>query len=61
VQTYKMFINGEWVDAESGKTFTTVNPSTGEELGRVPQAGHEDVDKAVNAANQAFSEWSKMT
>jgi aldehyde dehydrogenase (NAD+) len=51
VLTYKMFINGERVDAESGKTFATVNPSTGEELGRVPQAGKEDVDKAVNAAN----------
>jgi aldehyde dehydrogenase (NAD+) len=51
VLTYKMFINGERVDAESGKTFATVNPSTGEGLGRVPQAGKEDVDKAVNAAN----------
>ncbi|MBN1831092.1 MAG: aldehyde dehydrogenase [Deltaproteobacteria bacterium] len=61
MQTYKMFINGEWVDTESGKTFATINPSTGEELGRVPQAGIEDVDKAVNAANQALPEWSKMT
>jgi acyl-CoA reductase-like NAD-dependent aldehyde dehydrogenase len=60
MQKYKMFINGEWVDAESGKTFATVNPSTGEELGRVPLAGEEDVDKAVKAANQALPVWSKM-
>jgi acyl-CoA reductase-like NAD-dependent aldehyde dehydrogenase len=60
MQKYKMFINGEWVDAESGKTFATMNPSTGEELGRVPLAGEEDVDKAVKAANQALPVWSKM-
>jgi betaine-aldehyde dehydrogenase len=60
MQKYRMFINGEWGDSESGKTFATVNPSTGEELGRVPLAGKEDIDKAVNAANQAFPVWSKM-
>lgn len=60
MQKYRMFINGEWVDSESGKTFATVNPSTGEELGKVPLGDRGDVDKAVNAANQAFPIWSKM-
>ena len=54
-----MYINGKWVDALSGKTFATVNPSTGEELGRVPLAGREDVDEAVKAASEAFTGWSK--
>ena len=31
---YGLFINGEWVDAEDGKTFVTTNPATGEKLGR---------------------------
>ena len=31
---YQLFIDGQWVDAESGKTFTTPNPATGEHAGR---------------------------
>jgi len=60
MQNYKMYINGKWVDAISGRTFATVNPSTGEELGRVPYAGKEDVDEAAKAANEALPAWSKM-
>ncbi|NLT67319.1 MAG: aldehyde dehydrogenase [Acidobacteria bacterium] len=59
MRNYRMYINGKWVDALSGKTFATVNPSTGEELGRVPLAGREDVDEAVKAASEAFTGWSK--
>ncbi len=61
MQEFKMWIGGKWVDAVSGKTFATVNPSTGEELGRVPFAGKEDVDIAVKAANEALPGWSKKT
>ena len=39
MQDYKMLIGGAWVDAESGKTFVTVNPATKEELARVPLGG----------------------
>lgn len=60
MQSYKMLIGGAWVDAESGKTFTTVNPATGEELARVPLAGDADVDQAVRAARAAFPAWSKL-
>ena len=56
----KMWIGGKWVEAESGQTFTVLNPSTEEELGRVPLGGVADVDKAVKAANSAFPVWSKM-
>ena len=56
-----MWIGGKWIGAASGRTFATVNPSTGEELGRVPLAAMEDVDAAVKAANGALPGWSKRT
>jgi len=60
MQEYKMLIGGKWVDAESGETFVTANPTTGGNLARVPLAGDADVDKAVNAARAAFPAWSKL-
>lgn len=50
----KLLINNQWVASESGKTFPTVNPATGEEIARVAEAGAGDVDKAVGAARLAF-------
>jgi acyl-CoA reductase-like NAD-dependent aldehyde dehydrogenase len=61
MRDYKMWIGGQWVGAESGKTFTCVNPATEEEVGRVPLGGKADVDKAVSAARDAFQIWSKKT
>ncbi len=60
---YKMFINGEFIDAESGKTRDIINPATGEIIAQVPEASAKDVDKAVRAARAAFDtgEWRKMT
>jgi acyl-CoA reductase-like NAD-dependent aldehyde dehydrogenase len=55
-----MYINGEWVDALSGATLTTLNPSNGEPVGTVPDAKPEDVDRAVTAAGAAFPVWSGM-
>lgn len=60
MKEFKMFIGGRWTNAESGKTFTTVNPATQEELARIPLAGKTDVDKAVKAAGAAFPGWSKL-
>lgn len=58
----KLFINGEWVDSVSGKTFETVNPATGEKLAEVAEAGPEDINLAVKAAREAFDNgpWSRM-
>lgn len=57
----RMFINGKWVEAASGKTFETVNPSTGEVLAQVAEGDSEDVDRAVAAARHAFNgPWSKF-
>jgi acyl-CoA reductase-like NAD-dependent aldehyde dehydrogenase len=53
-----MYIDGEWTDALSGATLTTVDPSTGEPLGTAPAAGEEDVDRAVMAARTAFKSWA---
>src|SRR5437588_5372328 len=57
----KLLINGKWVDSVSGKTFPTVNPSTGEVITQVAEADAPDVDKAVAAARAAFDKgaWRK--
>jgi len=61
--TKKLYINGEFVESVSQKTFETFNPATGEVLATVAEAGPEDIDKAVKAARKAFEEgpWSKMS
>jgi acyl-CoA reductase-like NAD-dependent aldehyde dehydrogenase len=62
-QPRKLFIDDEWVEAASGKTFPVYNPATGTELVRVAEADKEDVDKAVRAARRAFDEgpWRRLT
>lgn len=57
----KLLIDGKWVEAASGKTFATVNPSTGESLAKIAEGGSEDVDRAVQAARRAFEgPWRKF-
>jgi aldehyde dehydrogenase (NAD+) len=57
----KLLINNRWVSSASGKTFPTVNPSTGEEICRVAEADAADVDNAVKAARAAFEgPWRKL-
>ena len=50
----KLLINNEWVESESGKTFATFNPATGEEIAQIAEADARDVDRAVAVARQAF-------
>lgn len=59
---YQLFINGQFVDAKSGKTFESINPATGEAYATVAEAGAEDVDLAVKAARAAFESgpWAEM-
>ena len=63
LKNYQMYINGEWVAAQSGKTFESINPSDGKPWAVVPEADEVDVDAAVKAAHRAFTEgpWSTMT
>jgi betaine-aldehyde dehydrogenase len=59
---YQLFIDGKFVDAESGKTFATPNPSTGETLADVAEGDAADIDKAVAAARRAYEgKWSKIS
>jgi (Z)-2-((N-methylformamido)methylene)-5-hydroxybutyrolactone dehydrogenase len=60
---YKMLIGGEWVDSLSWKTFQNINPYTGRAWATAPEAGEEDVDRAVRAARAAFDEgpWGTVT
>src|SRR5205814_7405327 len=59
---YQLFIDGQFVDAESGNTFKTPNPATGETFAEVAKADQADVDKAVAAARKAMNgKWSKMS
>ncbi|CAK1545858.1 unnamed protein product [Leptosia nina] len=56
----KIFINNEWFDAASGKTFPTVCPHDGKVIANVAEGDKADIDLAVNAAKKAFhrnSEW----
>ncbi|XP_050001720.1 mitochondrial 10-formyltetrahydrofolate dehydrogenase isoform X1 [Alexandromys fortis] len=59
---YQCFINGQFVDAEDGETYDTVNPTDGSTICRVSYASLADVDKAVAAAKDAFEngEWGRM-
>src|SRR5271156_1468545 len=59
----KLFINGQWVDAASGKTFETPDPAAGETLASVAEGDSEDIDRAVRAARAAFDEgpWGSIT
>lgn len=60
--TEKLVIGGELVDAASGETFETIDPSTGQPHATVAKAGAEDVRRATEAARKAFDEgpWPKM-
>ena len=61
LKEYKMYINGSWVDAESKKTFKSLNPENNEPWAIVPEASAKDVNQAVEAAQKAFEgEWPKL-
>ena len=58
---YKLYINGEWTEGSEGKTIDAYNPSNGEKLSEFIDATHKDVDKAVEAAQNAFKTWKKVS
>ena len=61
LKKYKMFINGEWVNSDTEKTFETLNPENNKPWAVVPEASASDVDRAVKAAQNAFEgEWPKL-
>src|SRR5258707_12335569 len=63
VKTYQLFINGEWIESSSHKTFPVYDPATEEVIAQAPDANAEDVKRAVAAARAAFDEgpWATTT
>jgi succinate-semialdehyde dehydrogenase/glutarate-semialdehyde dehydrogenase len=53
-------INGQWVQADSGKTLSVRNPATGEVIGTVPAMGAAETRRAIEAAQAAFAGWRAM-
>lgn len=58
MRKYGLFIDGKETEALSGRTYIRENPATEEPLAEVAQAGKEDIDRAVEAAQNAFEKWS---
>ncbi len=63
ITSFRMLIDGEWVEAGDGGTFESVNPATGDVWCRIPEATEQDVSRAVEAAHRAFTAgpWARMT
>ncbi|HVT52908.1 MAG TPA: NADP-dependent succinate-semialdehyde dehydrogenase [Dongiaceae bacterium] len=55
------FIDGQWVDADSGKTIDVTNPATGEILGTIPNMGGAETRRAIEAAEKAWAAWRTKT
>jgi acyl-CoA reductase-like NAD-dependent aldehyde dehydrogenase len=63
MEQYKLFIDGKFVDAASGKTFESVDPGTEAPIATIAQAGKADAEAAIAAARKAFNSgvWSGLT
>ncbi|MGE8548888.1 MAG: NADP-dependent succinate-semialdehyde dehydrogenase [Alcaligenes sp.] len=55
------FVNGQWQDADSGKTLEVQNPATGKGLGTVPRMGAAETRRAIESARQAWAGWRAKT
>ncbi|WP_224449989.1 aldehyde dehydrogenase family protein [Haloprofundus salilacus] len=58
---YQQYIAGEWTDGEGEETFESTNPATGETLGEFRRGTEADVDRALEAAEEAFDEWRDLS
>ena len=56
----KLFIGGEWVSGGGRKTQPVISPATGETIGELPHASSEDLDRALEAAQQNFPKWRAL-
>jgi len=55
------YVDGQWIGADSGKTFAVTNPATGAEIAQVPDLGAAETERAIVAATRAFRTWSQLT
>ncbi len=60
-QITKCFIDGKWVSAKSGKTFSIFNPANMKEIGQLPLMNGEDTNIAIESASKAFESWKLTT
>lgn len=62
-RSYRMYIDGKWVEAVSGATYDLPNPATEETFATAPDAGREDMQRAIRAARRSFDEgpWVQTT
>ena len=60
-ERYGLLINNEWVKASDGAEFNVYNPANGEQLAICAEATKDDVDKAVDAATEAFKTWKTVS
>jgi acyl-CoA reductase-like NAD-dependent aldehyde dehydrogenase len=58
---YRMLIGGDWVASESGATFDATSPSTGEVIGSIPEGTRIDAQRAIAAATDAWTGWSRLS
>jgi aldehyde dehydrogenase (NAD+) len=63
MEQYKLFIDGEFIDAADGKTFESIDPGTELPIATIAQAGKADAEKAIASARKAFDkgDWSGLT
>ena len=63
METYKMYINGEWVNSSDRKLIDVRNPATNEIIAQVQSASTEDVHKAIASARTSFDSgiWSRVS
>ena len=57
----KCYIDGEWVDSDSGETIDVTNPSNGDVIGTIPKMGADETRRAIEAANAAWPAWRALT
>ena len=55
------YLDGRWVDSDSGETFPVTNPSSGETIAEVPRMGAAETSRAIEAAARAYPEWRSRT
>src|SRR5699024_3950615 len=60
VEVVKNYVNGKWIEAKSDQVEPVYNPATGEVIAHVPVSSHEDVEYAVEVAEEAFKTWKEV-
>ena len=57
----KLYIDGQWVNADSGATFDVFNPANGEKIGEAADGNGSDAARAIEASQKAFGQWAGLT